>query len=97
MRVVIVLIATMAAGNAAAYIGPGLGGGLLGTLLAIFCGLFIVVGALLYYPIKAVVKKLRKNASVSENEDESLKSSVAQGTVPNEPQHTDNAKKIDDC
>lgn len=96
MRVIILIIVSMAAGNASAYIGPGLGGGLLGTLLAIFFGLFVVVGALLYYPIKALVKKAKKESSDRDGKKKMDRSSLAQSSDPDYSRQNDNTKEIDD-
>lgn len=53
-------LATMAsAGTAHAYIGPGLGAGIIGTLLGIIGSIFLAIGAVLYYPFKRFMRRRR--------------------------------------
>ena len=45
---------------ALAYIGPGLGLGAIGIMLGVIGSIIIAIFALLYYPIKKVLVKLKK-------------------------------------
>ena len=53
---VAVLIATLA-GPAAAYIGPGLGAGAITAILGILAALLMAVIALVWYPVKRLLKR----------------------------------------
>lgn len=44
-----------------AYIGPGLGLGSLGVILGIFTSIFLAIIGIFWYPLKRLVRKLRKN------------------------------------
>ncbi len=43
--------------NAYAYIGPGLGGGTIGAILGVIGSVFLAIFAVVYYPIKRLLKK----------------------------------------
>jgi len=43
-----------------AYIGPGMSGGLIATIIGIIGSIFLAIFGVLYYPIKRFLKK-RKN------------------------------------
>jgi hypothetical protein len=55
------------AGPAAAYIGPGVGAGLIATVLGIVTAMALVAFAVVWYPLKRL---LRKNANHSESSTE---------------------------
>lgn len=42
-----------------AYIGPGMGGGVIAITLGFFAAIFLALFGILYYPIKRVIKKRR--------------------------------------
>lgn len=44
---------------AAAYVGPGLGSGAIAAVLGILAGIFMLVVAIVWYPIKRLIKKKR--------------------------------------
>ena len=46
-----------------AYVGPGMGGGLIATILGIVGSIFLAIFGILYYPIKRYFKnrKLKEN------------------------------------
>lgn len=56
-----VLSLFMFAGTAQAYIGPGLGGGLVGALLAVLSGIFMLLLGVVYYPLKKLFGLRRKS------------------------------------
>lgn len=43
-----------------AYVGPGLGAGTLGVILGIIGSIFIALFAIIWYPLKRLLKKYRK-------------------------------------
>ncbi len=51
-----------AATPAAAYIGPGLGAGAIATVLGVIASVFLLIVAVVYYPVKRLLKK-RKAAA----------------------------------
>ena len=48
---------------AAAYIGPGLGAGVIGVVLGIFGAIVLALVAVLYFPIKRMLKRRRGGTS----------------------------------
>ncbi len=59
----------MFANNAQAYIGPGLGAGSVGVVLGVLGSILLFILALVYYPIKRMIKK-RKAKIEGENKSE---------------------------
>jgi TM2 domain-containing membrane protein YozV len=61
MRIpVAILLLVILAGSAQAYVGPGLGGGLVGSLLAVVAGVFMLLVGAVYYPIKKLFGRKSK-------------------------------------
>lgn len=46
-----------------AYIGPGMGAGLIGTVLGVLGAIFLMIIGMLYYPVKRMFKKYRQARS----------------------------------
>jgi hypothetical protein len=59
----------MSAGTAHAYIGPGLGAGVIGTVLGILGSIFLALGAVLYYPVKRFMRRRREAREIASNQD----------------------------
>lgn len=61
MRLILIcfylLLATT--GPAQAYIGPGLGAGTVAVILGVIASVFLALFAILWYPIKRLIKKLK--------------------------------------
>ncbi len=51
-----------------AYVGPGLGAGTIGVILGIIGSLFIALFAVIWYPLKRLLKKNRKPKSQESND-----------------------------
>ena len=55
-----------------AYIGPGMGGGVIAITLGFIGAIFLALFGILYYPLKRVIKKRRnKNKDLQKSNDES--------------------------
>ena len=54
--------------SALAYIGPGAGISVLGSLLGILATIVVAIGAIVMWPLRKVLKK-RRQASAGEQED----------------------------
>jgi O-antigen/teichoic acid export membrane protein len=46
--------------EAAAYVGPGLGAGVLGVIVGLIVSVFVAVFAIFWYPIKRLFRKMSK-------------------------------------
>lgn len=56
------LAAALAAGPAAAYMGPGAGLGMIGSLFAVIGAVLIAVLGIIVLPVRMIMKKRRKAA-----------------------------------
>lgn len=55
-----------------AYIGPGMGGGVVMAVIGFFAAIFLALWGILYYPIKRALKKNKdKKMSLKDSDDES--------------------------
>ncbi|MBY8978129.1 hypothetical protein KHP62_20130 [Rhodobacteraceae bacterium NNCM2] len=54
-----------AATPAAAYIGPGLGAGAIATVLGVIGAVFLLIAALVYYPVKRLLKRSKAGPAKS--------------------------------
>ncbi len=73
LRIIVLLLLTISASPAAAYIGPGAGISVLGSLLGILATIFVAIGAILFWPIRKLMKrrKAKKETGVSAETDKS--------------------------
>tara|TARA_E500000081_G_C5926999_1_gene258979 strand:+ start:336 stop:560 length:225 start_codon:yes stop_codon:yes gene_type:complete len=55
-----------------AYIGPGMGGGVIAAIIGFFAAILLGLWGILYYPIKRALKNRKeKKVSCKESDDES--------------------------
>ena len=52
-----------------AYIGPGMGGGVIAAIVGFFAAIILGLWGILYYPIKRALKKRRDNDMLSKESD----------------------------
>lgn len=55
--------------GALAYIGPGMGVGVGAVILGVVVAFFLAIFAVLWFPIKTVINKVRKKAHQTEKDD----------------------------
>jgi len=55
--------------SAQAYIGPGVGAGVVATVLGVVSSIFLLMAGIIYYPIKRTVKMLRRKDNRSKPAD----------------------------
>ncbi len=70
-RITVLLLLALIASPAAAYVGPGAGISVLGSLLGILATIFVAIGAILFWPIRKLMKrrKAKKETEVPGNPD----------------------------
>ena len=56
-----------------AYIGPGMGGGVIAITLGFIAAIFLALFGILYYPIKRAFKNKKKKKIFSKNSNQKLK------------------------
>lgn len=73
LRIITLLWLTLIASPAVAYIGPGAGISVLGSLLGILATIFVAFGAILFWPIRKLMKrrKAKKETEFSVDTDTS--------------------------
>ena len=54
-----------------AYIGPGMGGGVIAAIFGIIAAFFLGLWGILYYPIKTSFKNRKKKNTLSKNKNNS--------------------------
>ena len=71
MRYTFILIVTffLYVGNAAAYVGPGLGLGAIGALIGVVVTVILAFIGLLWYPLKRLFKGKHSKPTRSESDD----------------------------
>ncbi|MEZ5461022.1 hypothetical protein [Dokdonella sp.] len=63
MRLLFALILIAFSGSAFAYIGPGAGVSFLGSIWAVLIGIVLAVAAVLIWPIRYVIRRMRNSAN----------------------------------
>ncbi len=64
MRIILALLLILLATTAQAYIGPGAGIPVLGSLIGIIVTIVVAIGAILFWPIRKMLKRGKKPKSV---------------------------------
>ncbi len=64
----IICLLVLAASSAQAYIGPGIGAGVLSVVIGFIASIFLAFLALFWYPIKKLIKKIKTRKSQIDTE-----------------------------
>ena len=59
--------------NIFAYLGPGMGGGIVAGILGFFAAILLGLWAILYYPIKRAIKNRKKEKNFPLEEQDEVK------------------------
>lgn len=65
-KISLILIVCLISTPVYAYLGPGMGGGVIAAIIGFFAAIFLALWGILYYPIKRALKN-RKSKKISEN------------------------------
>jgi hypothetical protein len=68
MRLLFALILLAVSSSAFAYIGPGAGVSFLGSVWAVLVGIILAVAAVLIWPIRYVIRRIRRRVSVNNSQ-----------------------------
>lgn len=60
INIKITLLLIILPNYALAYVGPGMGGGVIVAVLGIFVAIFLALFGIIYYPIKRMINKKKK-------------------------------------
>ena len=63
MRTLLALILLLISSPALAYIGPGAGVSFLGSIWALLVGVALAIGAVLFWPIRYMYRRMRRGKS----------------------------------
>ena len=80
LRIIAILLLALAAGPAQAYVGPGAGISVLGSLLGILATILVAIGAIVFWPVRKLVKRRKAAAAASQIPESSTESSAADST-----------------
>lgn len=71
LQLLALLLLLLLTDTAVAYVGPGAGISVLGSLLSILATIFVAIGAIIFWPLRKFIKrrKARLNAEVSTKTD----------------------------
>ena len=69
MNKIVLLVISLASFPVYAYIGPGMGGGVIAAVIGFFAAIVLGLWAILYYPIKRALKKRREKKASSKELD----------------------------
>lgn len=81
LRFIVILLLALATGTAQAYVGPGAGISVLGSLLGILATIVVAIGAILFWPVRKLLKR-RKTASPNASAETTPTESSAADTSP---------------
>lgn len=74
MRIILLILLVSYSLNLQAYLGPGMGGGLIAAIIGFFMAILLALWGILYFPIKRYLKKRKKQKNIK-NKQEKEKSS----------------------
>lgn len=68
MRLILAILLLLLASTAHAYIGPGAGIPVLGSLIGIVITIVVAIAAILFWPIRKMLKRGKNKTKTSENQ-----------------------------
>jgi hypothetical protein len=69
LKIIILLLLALIASPAAAYVGPGAGISVLGSLLGILATIFFAIGAIIFWPVRKFLKRKKARAASTATAD----------------------------
>jgi disulfide bond formation protein DsbB len=78
LRIITILLLALAAGPAQAYVGPGAGISVLGSLLGILATILVAIGAIVFWPVRKLLKRRKAAAAAAETTESSAADSTPQ-------------------
>jgi hypothetical protein len=79
LRIITILLLALAASTAEAYVGPGAGISVLGSLLGILATILVAIGAIVFWPIRKLMKRRKAAAASSATTESSASDRTPQG------------------
>jgi hypothetical protein len=69
LKILTLLLAAFFASPAFAYVGPGAGISVLGSLLGILATIFVAIGAIIFWPVRKFLKRKKARAESAATAD----------------------------
>lgn len=69
MRIFFLLLLLFASFSADAYVGPGLGLGVIGAIFGAIATIFMAIAGVIWYPIKRLIRKLKGTSADAEDKE----------------------------
>jgi hypothetical protein len=69
LKIIILLLLALIASPAAAYVGPGAGISVLGSLLGILATILVAIGAIIFWPVRKFLKRKKARAASTATAD----------------------------
>jgi hypothetical protein len=66
LKIITFLLFSLAAGPLHAYVGPGAGISVLGSLLGILATILVAIGAIIFWPVRKLMKRRKAAAKPAE-------------------------------
>lgn len=77
MRLILAVLLILLATTAQAYIGPGAGIPVLGSLIGIIVTIVVAIGAILFWPIRKMLKRGKNKTATADNTSDNAAASAA--------------------
>ena len=71
-RILLLPLLLLSAGSALAYVGPGAGISVLGSLLSILATIFVALGAIIFWPVRKYLKRRKARLNSPANTENSV-------------------------
>jgi hypothetical protein len=78
LKIITILLLSLAAGPLHAYIGPGAGISVLGSLLGILATILVAIGAILFWPVRKLMKRRKAAAAAAPSAESSAADTTKQ-------------------
>lgn len=66
LKIIVLLLLSLAADPLHAYVGPGAGISVLGSLLGILATILVAMGAIIFWPVRKLLKRRKAAAKTAE-------------------------------
>ena len=70
-KLIAILVLALVAGPLHAHVGPGAGISVLGSLLGILATILVAIGAILFWPVRKLMKRRKASAAAAESAESS--------------------------
>ncbi len=69
LKTLLIVLLVLISSPVSAYVGPGAGISVLGSLLGILATIFVAIGAILFWPIRKLMRRKKKRTESGPSQD----------------------------